>query len=93
MVGDISAICRTFLVHLQMMEVEAHRQFMVARSSVYPMQFFQRGGGHFARNHHAVDAACTRLLSVFVDIEAIGVEATAIARKVDPHTLPVWKSD
>ena len=70
------------VVHLQMMEVEAHRQFMVARSSVSDA-VFQRGGGHFAHRHHAVDAACRhQFFQVFVDIAAIGVEATAIARKV-----------
>ena len=67
------------VVDLQMVEIEAHRQLVVALSGVADA-VFQRGGGHLPHRDHSVDAARgDQLLQVLVDVAAIGVEAAAVA--------------
>jgi len=70
------------VVDLQVVEIEAHRQLVVALSGVADA-VFQRGGGHLPHRDHAVDAARgDQLLQVLVDVAAIGVEAAAVALKI-----------
>ena len=67
------------VVDLQVVEIEAHRQLVVALSGVADA-VFQRGGGHLPHRDHAIDAARgDQLLQVLVDVAAIGVEAAAVA--------------
>ena len=67
------------VIHLQVVEIEAHRQLVVALSGVADA-VFQRGGGHLPHRDHAVDAARSdQLLQVLVDVATIGVEAAAVA--------------
>ena len=67
------------VVDLQVVEIEAHRQLVIALSGVADA-VFQRGGGHLPHRDHAVDAARgDQLLQVLVDVAAIGVEAAAVA--------------
>ena len=64
------------------MEIKAHAQLVAVCARVADA-VFQRGGGHLAYGHHAIDAACLyQLLQILVHVAAIGIEPPSIALKI-----------
>ena len=70
------------VIHLQVVEIKAHTQ-LVAVCTCVADAVFQRGGGHLAYGHHAVNAACLyQLLQILVYVAAIGIEPPSVALKI-----------
>ena len=70
------------VIHLQVVEIKAHTQ-LVAVCTCVADAVFQRGGGHLAYGHHAVNAACLyQLLQILMHVAAIGIEPPSVALKI-----------